>query len=359
MTGIKSAPYIAADYGCFYRTVHQARFFLFTVALLLLGGCAKTGQDLYDNYLNRLSNVLDAPKPSWSLPVVVSGPPARAMQWDVPDVRINLLSFWDTRHCELFTLISERNSILGKVMPPTQRWRFESRLLGAIETCMNDPQTDADLRSVLAEWQAEKQDYWPLVTWNGTLGAPEARHLMHAESTAWPAEAIPGIHGTLDDLRIMAGWAGDWPTLDLPDNSEFEALYQRLGQHNVLGQWHRSMQLSIAGLEEGNRRLQHGVEFGRLCPANRATQRSEAANNVLVLFFVGAVQPYIARLNSYGEDLLGAMRRLADTTGAIPDPWETYYAQLEADAAALRAVTREHVRLWQDVLAPCGGVTRS
>lgn len=326
------------------------------VALLLLSGCAKTGQDLYDNYLNRLSNVLDAPKSTWSAPTVKTAPAARSMQWEVPEVRINLLAFWDTRHCELFTLISERNSILGRVMAPTQRWRFESRLLGAIDACMNDPRTDDDLRAVLSEWQAEKQTYWPLVTWNGTLGTPEVRGLLQAEGSAWPAEAIPGIHGTLDDLRILTGWVERWPSLDLPDNREFEALYQRLGQHNVVGQWHRSVQVSIAGLEEGNRRLQYGVDAGRLCPAQRATQRSQAANNVLVMFFIGEVQPYIARLNGYGEELLVALQRLADMTEATPEPWVDYLQRLADDAELLRAVTREHVRLWQEVLAPCGGV---
>ncbi|WLD59396.1 DUF3080 domain-containing protein [Salinispirillum sp. LH 10-3-1] len=353
------APFDLADYELFTRMVHRVRFLFFAVAVLLLSGCAKTGQDLFDDYLNRLSNVMDAPKPEWAVPSVVTAPPARAVQWDVPEVRINLLSFWDTRHCELFTLIGERNSILGRVMAPTQRWRFESRLLGAIEACMNDPRTDDDLRAVLAEWQAEKQTYWPLVTWNGTLGAPEVRHLLQTESAAWPADAIPGIHGTLDDLRIMTGWVENWPSLALPDNREFEALYQRMGQHNVLGQWHRSVQLSIAGLEEGNSRLQHGVAAGRLCPAQRATQRSTAANNVLVMFFIGEVQPYIARLNGYGEELLGAVRRLATMTDAVPEVWDTHMQMLEADAELLRTVTREHVRLWQEVLAPCGGVSTS
>lgn len=314
---------------------------------------------MLDNYLNRMSNVLDAPRVRWSAPPALVAPAARSMQWEVPEVRINLLSFWDTRHCELFTLISERNSILGRVMAPTQRWRFEARLLGAIEACMVHPQTDEDLRRVLAEWQQEKREYWALVTWNGTLGAPEVRQLSHAATAAWSPNKIPGIHGTLDDLRVLTGWAEQWPTLAVPENREFEALYQRLGQHNVVGQWHRSVQVSIAGLAEGNRRLEDAVTRNALCPANRPTQRGSNANNVLMLFFIGEVQPYMAQLNRHGEELLGSLRVLTAATGQPTAAWQQHMDQMEADAKLLRVVTREHVRLWQAVLAPCGGMQMS
>lgn len=321
-----------------------------------MAGCAKSGEDLYKDYLNRLSNVMDADKAAWSPAPALNAPKAGDMQQDIPTLRINLLEFWDTRHCELFTIISERNSILGRVQAPTQRWRFEARLLGAIEACLQHPHTDANLRSTLHAWQSDKNREWPLAVWNGTLATPEVRQLFHAEHTSWHPDALPGIHQTLDDLNILTGWAEHWPSLDLPDNSEFEALYKRLGQHNVVGQWHRSVQVSIAGLTAGNDRLAHGLAQGRLCPQGGPTQRSTAANNVLVQFFIGAVQPYLATLNRYGESLLPAIDNLANASGIRVEAWENYRQQLHADAERLRTLTREHVALWQAVLEPCGGV---
>lgn len=280
------------------------------------------------------------------------------MQQDIPPLHINVLAFWDTRHCELFTIISERNSILGRVQAPTQRWRFEARLLGAIEACLSHPLTDDELAETLKIWQHEKEKEWPLAVWNGTLAAPEVRQLFQAAHESWGADALPGLHQTLDDLRILTGWATQWPTLDLPVNEEFEATYQRLGHYNVVGQWHRSVQVSMAGLTAGNARLAQGIAENRLCPQGRPTQRSETANNVLVLFFIGEVQPYLATLNRMGEELLPALDVLANASGIAVEAWLNYRQQLHHDAERLRALTRTHVALWQDALAPCGGVRR-
>lgn len=323
------------------------------MVVLLTAGCAQSTQGLYDDYLNRLSNVLNTDRVSWQAPPPQSAPRTRELRLDIPDLRMTPVAYWQVRHCELFTLISERNSILGRVATPNDVWRYEARLLAAIDDCLDDSDTAEALSEQLLEWQEAKRQAWPLATWNGTIAASEVRSVWQASSEGWAPDNVPTLTTLRSDLGRLTHWAEQWPTDDIASGSEFSSVYQSLSQQRGGGEWRRSVQISESGLSAANRMLEQALEEDSLCPARTRTRDAEHAQNVLMQFFIGEIQPYIAALNRNGEYLVASFTNLADAIDVEHEPWEQFIATLSDELAALQAVSREHAEWWQRTLERC------
>ncbi|MCH8553158.1 MAG: DUF3080 domain-containing protein [Natronospirillum sp.] len=329
------------------------RFSPILLLTLLLTACGQSAGGLYDDYLSRLSNVLNEPVVKRETPAPQSAPRSRDLQLDIPDVRVTPLSYWNLRHCELFRLISERNSILGRVAPPNTVWRYEARVLAAIEDCKAHPDTGDSQQEQLEAWAEEKRAAWPGATWNGTVASPEVRQIWSASQSAWKPGHVPSQAEQYADLQTLTDWARQWPDADMPDDRTFSDVYQRLGRHSTGGQWRRSVQISLGGLTAANTMLQQAIAAQRLCPAGVATRSAEHAQNVLTLFFIGEVQPYLVQLNREGERLLEAFSDLTEATGEEVADWQAFMAGLEAELDSLQQITRDHADYWQTLLAQC------
>lgn len=326
---------------------------LIFLLLFALSGCSQSARGLFDDYLGRLSNVLDTPKLEPDIPAPQGAPRSRELQLTIPDLRVTPLAYWNLRHCELFRLISERNSILGRVAPAHTQWRYEAEVLAAIARCRDHPDTREDQQDQLDAWAEQKRDNWPRATWNGTIASPEVRQLWSADADGWHPDRVPSLSTLHNDLQTLTSWARNWPTDDMPDDSTFSDVYQRLGQHSSGGQWRRSVQISNSGLRAANHMLEAAINAGRLCPAGQPTRAAEHAQNVLTLFFIGEVQPYLAQLNRNGERLLTDFAALTSATGVEPQHWELFMAQLAAELAELQTLNRRHADHWQTLLDQC------
>lgn len=341
--------------------VHLSRLIIIIVLTAIvagLAGCSQSSAGLYDDYMGRLANVMAVPKPEWSLPPLVSPPRNRDLVVAIPDLKVTPLSYWNLRHCALFNLISERNSILGRVATPTNVWRYEARVLQGIESCLDHPETDAEQAEQLQAWRSEKQTSWPAATWNGTLAAPSMRQLWRPSIDGWAPGQIPSITSLSNDLATLSSWVHAWsePSADRPvtvDSSQFNAVYQRLDQHNVGGEWRRSVRISISGLEAATQQVTQAIAEDTLCPAGRRTRAADNAQNVLQLVFIGDIQPYIAELNRRGETLLADLADLAAAIDLVHPEWDAFFAGLQADLDQLQASSRQHAQQWQILLDRC------
>lgn len=320
---------------------------------LLSTGCAQSSQGMYDDYLNRLSNVLNTERVSWQVPPPQSGPRTRELRADIPDLRMTPVAYWQVRHCELFTLISERNSILGRVATPNDVWRYEARLLAAIENCLDDPDTGETLSEQLLDWQEAKRQAWPLATWNGTIATSEVRSVWQASSEGWAPDNVPTLTTLRSDLGRLTYWANHWPSDDIVSGSDFSSVYHNLSQQRGGGEWRRSVQVSESGLTAANRMLKQALEDDSLCPARTRTRDAEHAQNVLMQIFIGDIQPYISALNRNGEYLVTSFTELAGAINVEHEPWEQFMVTLGDELDTLQAVSREHAELWQRTLERC------
>lgn len=319
----------------------------------LLVGCSQSATDLHDDYLNRLSNVLNTERRDWRPPPPGNAPRASALRLPIPDLRMNPVSYWNVRHCEIFNLISERNSILGRVATPNRIWRYEARVLAALDACQTHPETSESMLEALSDWQEAKLAAWPYATWNGTIGSDPVRDLWRADADGWSPDNLPSLTEMQADLGTLILWATHWPEAEIPDSDSFSAVYQRLERFNHGGQWRRSVQISGSGLQHANETLKTALENDSLCPSHQRTRDAEHAQNVLMQFFIGEIQPYIAGLNRRGEQILSTFSELTDGITVEHPEWLSFMEQVVADHETLQSVSREHAELWQQTLERC------
>lgn len=327
---------------------------LFLVFMLLLGGCAPSVEGLFSDYTGRLAQVFSQDIVAVVPPAPLNLPRSRDLQQAEEALRVTPLAYFNLRHCDLFQLISERNSSLGRVQLASSRWRYESAILRAIEQCLNHPETTDSQQDQLRNWQQQKHAQWPQAIWQGTIASPEFRQFWSADATGWPPGRAPSMSQALQDLSTLASWAELGISTDLPNHDVFYDLYQRLGQHNLGGQWLRSAQISRAGLQAATVMLDKALTAQRLCPAGQPTRSAEHARNVLTLVFVGEIQPYIAELNRHGQQLRSHLNSLTTAIQLQHTGWQGFLNELEQQHLGLQLDTRDHAERWQALLDQCG-----
>ena len=220
------------------RSFRIATFFALLAAL---SGCDSGAEALLDDYATRVSRVLDAERPPLRALDLPAYPRPRALIQTPPDIRLDLLDAWALRGCEVFVLIGERNSILGRVADPIIRLDYERRLLDLLPACLNsDIELDDDLRASLEDALAQKRATFNERLWNATLANPDySGYWTDGNTPIQPDDDIDAngyaanqraladlvanpMHSTQDDWirgdaahhRILHGWPQ--PAVDAP-----------------------------------------------------------------------------------------------------------------------------------------------
>ena len=114
------------------------------------------------DYQQRIANVLDIEsqeKLTISLPPY---PSLRELKQNIPATTVKLFEFYNLQHCELYSLVAERNTSLGNLQLPSTRYIYESHLLDALQQCVIDTE-DTRLRKKIEAWQQTKIQQLPMV----------------------------------------------------------------------------------------------------------------------------------------------------------------------------------------------------
>ena len=107
------------------------------ISLLTLSGCdTNTSQAMLADYSQRVSNVLETEiSTDTTQNTLPNFPQKRDRIIPTPDIRQSLWEVLDFRKCDMLSIISERNSSLGKVMAASQKMRYELRFINALRQC--------------------------------------------------------------------------------------------------------------------------------------------------------------------------------------------------------------------------------
>lgn len=167
----------------------MARIYILCWALVL-AGCQlySPAEDMLDDYLTRLARVLGQHEPAVVRRPAVTLPAMRDLQVPIEPLSVNLLEYWEFRECGLAPILAERNSVLGRVMPPSQALHMDGRLLRQLAFCATTLQDEA-MGTLTQQLIEQKQAQWPLRYWNATVAGPELRHFWSPAS----APLAPGV----------------------------------------------------------------------------------------------------------------------------------------------------------------------
>lgn len=85
--------------------------------------------DKFDTYLTRIANVQDSQSFQFEPNINIIVPDKRELAITIPNTKIGLLDSYELRKCDLFNLIAEKNSVLGKVQDQFRNFDYQIQVI--------------------------------------------------------------------------------------------------------------------------------------------------------------------------------------------------------------------------------------
>lgn len=321
--------------------------FIYLAAALLLVACNNNTTTLTDDYLNRVARVLDVSNPNLSAIAVPAFPRQGELVVPIESVRIDVLDAWSLRSCGLLPFVGERNSILGQVMPASVALDYEMRLLKQLSSCLANEEVDQALITNIIE---QKSKQLSARLWNATIAAEEFRQFWRlAQSPVGVDESLPteGLSKVLTDWQRLV----ETPNPDTMSLAVFEQNNQQLYQMNRGMSWLRSTLEANAALKNGNHMLQQAIDQP-LCPRG-TLPTARNAQNVMVKFYVGNLQPHFAQLNRFGEVLVSQVQAVNELLAVNNPEFEQFFDLVTETHRDFHSLNQQHVALWQQLMNSC------
>lgn len=331
---------------------------------LSLAGCTPDSgmPDMMDDYVGQLASALDLDPELTDIAPVAQIPRRRVRQLDMPELDMGMLDFLSLYGCELQYVVGERNSIMGKVMQPLNRLRYETRFIRAAEDCL--PETDREsVKETLEEAIESKAETLPIAVWNATWGVEEVERLFTRSQGYYPgvsdAAPVAELAADIERLnrtveRLLAGNFGE--PLDY-----IGEVHQRWQAEHRAGQLLNSARLLTIRLDDGSALLAERIESETLCQNGEADNAPAGLKSAYADGYDGRVKDYLAGISKARETLAKPLEELAKLqTGTMPDAFRDWYRQhLDTSNAEglwgrLDQAVETHSRRWQQVLRQCG-----
>ena len=254
---------------------------------VLLAACNPftEARPMMDEYLERLGRVLDTPVVSLSEPLPAASPLPRRRDRvrELPELDMGMLDFLSLYGCELQYVVGEKNSVMGRVMQPINRLRYEVRFIETGEDCLpevEDESVQEDLQSAIAS----KRESLPLAVWNATWGTEEIENLFTLSKGYYPVgEGQLPVSDLLRDLEQLSETVTALLRQQLAVSlNNLGAIHQRWQAEYRAGQLVNSARLLIATLDTGTEVLQARLAERPLCLNGKPNNQSDVVRS---LFF--------------------------------------------------------------------------
>jgi hypothetical protein len=336
--------------------------FILLVTLALVGCNPFSAPDsMMDEYVERTARVLDQTatlSPPLQVPRI---PRRRDRRLEMPSLEINMLDFLSLYGCELQYVVGEKNAILGKVMQPLNRLRYELRFIGAARDCLPEI-SDENLAESVAGAAGDKVESLPLAIWNATWGVEEIEPLVTLSKGLLPVDASGVVIASLGsglgrlNRRIVALQEGD-----LSQNLDFVGdVHQQWQAEHRAGQIFNSVALVTARLQDAAGLIEERLTGRHLCFGGKANEQARIVRNMFFTVYVAKVQPYLADLQRAKADLIVPLATLARLQRPVMPAAFRFYDErvLQQEKGSiwelLEAATSAHTKAWQDLLEQCG-----
>ena len=344
----------------------RLRWLIPGVLVVFLAGCNPftEAEPMMEEYLSRLARVLDAPAsaPPSDLPRATTLPKRRDRVFLIPELELGMLDFLSLYGCELQYVVGERNSVMGRVMQPINRLRYEIRFIQSAERCVQQIDDD-ELQATLEQAIESKRQTLPLAVWNATWGTEEIEKLFTLAKGHYPVAAdqnsLTDLALDLDQLNQMVTALNNQQLgVSL---SDLGRIHQRWQAQFLAGQVINSARLLIATLNSGTETLRSRLEGRPLCLNGKPNNQSNIVQSFFFKVYIGEVQPYMSAVSRARDSLIRGFARLAEQQKHVmPEAFESWYSRhLSEDSGdslwrELDQAMMRHTRHWQDLLAQCG-----
>lgn len=337
---------------------------LMPVMALTLAGCDpfSDARPMMDEYVERVARVLETDPVLSDLPAANQLPRRRDRVLDMPELEMGMLDFLSLYGCQLQLVVGEKTSVMGRVMQPLNRLRYEIRFIESARECLPDIE-DEEFAEELADAIDSKQASLPIAIWNATWGVEEIERLFTLAKGYYPVAAEGN---TVSDLALDIDRLNNTVAALQEGNLEVSLDYagevhQRWQAEFRAGQLINSALLLTARLRDGTALLNQRIEGRPLCLNGQPNNQSDIVQNMFFSVYIGEVQPYMSAVNQGRAALIEPFEQLAQQQREVmPEPFERWHRRHLSQAGAqslwqaLDRAMAEHTRAWQQLLGQCG-----
>ncbi|WP_404363512.1 DUF3080 domain-containing protein [Marinobacter sp.] len=315
---------------------------------------------MMDEYVERTARVLDVESRFAVAPDIPRLPRRRERQLEMPALDMDVLDFLSLYGCELQFVVGERNSIMGRVMQPLNRLRYEVRFIHAARECLPEISNDslADRVQSAAE---SKLDSLPVAIWNATWGVAEIESLFTLSKGFLPVAGSGAVTAALgEDVKRLNGSIEALYTGDLSTDLGFVGrVHQQWQANHRAGQILNSAALVVARLDDVTRLIGQRLDTRPLCFDGKPNRQAEIVNSMFFAVYIGEVQPWLADLQRARNDLMVPLEKLASLQQEVmPESFLDFHREALHQEGGLwqevDRITAQHIEAWQDLLEQCG-----
>ncbi|MDX1635959.1 MAG: DUF3080 domain-containing protein [Marinobacter sp.] len=316
---------------------------------------------MMDEYVERTARVLELEPRFSAIADAPRLPRRRERQLPVPELEIDMLDFLSLYGCDLQVVVGEKNSIMGRVMQPLNRLRYELRFIEAARECLPDIERE-ELADSVREAVDGKLESLPVVVWNATWGVEEIESLLTLAKGPLPVDAIGATAAALGkDLERLNGAIRKLNRKELALDLEFVGrVHQHWDVEYRAGQVLNSAVLLITRLQDATGLIRQRLEGRPLCFEGKANNQARIVQSMFFSVYVERVQPYLADVSRVRAELIEPLAELASLQqAAMPASFRSYFEQGLAQEGGgvwhrLDQATDNHTRAWQQLLEQCG-----
>lgn len=317
---------------------------------------------MMDEYLVRLARVLAVENQPSDIMQVMTLPRPRDRRVEIHPMQINMLDFLSLYGCELQVVVGERNSIMGRVMTPLNKLRYQQRFIDKARQCL--PKIEqAGLKQQLRKAIKHKKTTLPAYFWNAVWSdEPMASLLTQSKGVFDPEQNRASLSQLKSDLgqtltvskQLMSGRVD----VDLTAMSE---IHQRWVFNHQPGQLMNSARLLTTRLNDASVLIEQRLKAKPLCYMKKPTMQADRVKGVFFHVYIGRVQPYVAKVSQAAEQIFGRLGTLADSQSALmPDQFRPFYRKvidIQRPGSlwdGLDTAIKRHTENWQRLLDQCG-----
>jgi hypothetical protein len=351
-----------------HRAAPRKKLFAGAIALFLLcvviGGCSRTDSPdaRFDDYLDRLARTLDRDLPTQTSATRQSYPARRELLQAVEVPRTGWIGFFQLHRCGLVNLVSERNSILGRVAPPQARLAYESQLLAGLVRCRRRVRStagdDDDFIARLDELIALKQAALGATLWNQSLASRPMTHLFSVAGHDAGLEPDLAGQASRQALARLADRLGAIRAGEPVAETALVTAYETLDKSEYGGAIQIAAIQASAALRRATTMLDARLADRPICFNKQPNRRARVLRTILLDIYGQRIQPYLAELVRAGRRWRAAVDELLAVQVIEPPPvFSRYYRRtLAANSgvwAELDTAIAAHTDSWQTALGQC------
>lgn len=344
--------------------VPDVRYLIMPLVCLYLAGCAPDSgvPEMMDGYVVSVADALEVRPELSDIAPVPQIPRRRERVLDMPDLDMGMLDFLSLYGCELQYVVGERNSIMGRVMQPLNRLRYETRFIRAAKACISETDGE-DIQEELKEAIAHKTGTLPVAIWNATWGVEEIERLFTLSQGYYPGSGDDKVLAELSSgiKRVNQTVRG------LLDGNTSEPLDYVGGVHQLWQAEHRagqllnSARLVTARLEDATALLTKRVEGAPLCSGAESEAPPDELVDIYTDGYGDGIEDYLGRIEKAREALISPLDTLAaQQSETMPSAFRDWY-RLYLDTGntnsvwgqLARAITAHRER-WRQLFSQCG-----